>query len=416
MATLKFMVLGKSETVSIYVRYSFSREKTLQRKTGFQIKLKDWSTVKAQPILRDENLKDLKFRLDKLSLHIEDSCNKAINSGIEISNDWLQEQIDVFNKRKQIVDLDILTNYIQKYIDEAPFKQNQNKEIGLSNGRIQNIKLFKSTILRYELGAFKGKSILIKNIDLKFVENFKMWLLNQDYSVNYVGKNIANIRTMCLDAAKNDIETSTQVKNIKGLSEQKPPEQIIYLNESEQKLIKEATLTREALINARKWLLLGCLIGQRGGDLLSITEGNIKEIKGKKIIELRQQKTNKIVAIPLLPNALEIIEDGMPYKIALTKFNEYIKEVCKSAGLIVPTHGRKKLKSKSPTVKGIYPKHELISSHICRRSFATNFYARIPTPILMNITAHGTEKMFLTYIGKTSYDNAEQMLEYFAKL
>ena len=34
----------------------------------------------------------------------------------------------------------------------------------------------------------------------------------------------------------------------------------------------------------------------------------------------------------------------------------------------------------------------------------------------MNITAHGTEKVFLKYIGKTTYDNAYQMLEYFSKL
>ncbi|MNE83018.1 hypothetical protein D3C80_1797950 [compost metagenome] len=34
----------------------------------------------------------------------------------------------------------------------------------------------------------------------------------------------------------------------------------------------------------------------------------------------------------------------------------------------------------------------------------------------MNITAHGTERMFLSYIGKTTYDNAYQMLDYFSKL
>ena len=67
-------------------------------------------------------------------------------------------------------------------------------------------------------------------------------------------------------------------------------------------------------------------------------------------------------------------------------------------------------------VSGMYNKYELITSHVCRRSFATNFYGRIPTPILMNITAHGTERMFLNYIGKTTYDNAYQMLEYFSKL
>ena len=68
------------------------------------------------------------------------------------------------------------------------------------------------------------------------------------------------------------------------------------------------------------------------------------------------------------------------------------------------------------TTIGLFPKHEIISSHVCRRSFASNFYSKIPTPILMNITAHSREEIFLSYIGKTTYENAHQMLEYFAKL
>ena len=129
-------------------------------------------------------------------------------------------------------------------------------------------------------------------------------------------------------------------------------------------------------------------------------------------------------------------------KISLVKFNEYIKQVCQIAEINTPTKGRKKPKGTkpaaevendkpkiyiplherkktivtNPTIKGVFPKWEVISSHVCRRSFATNFYGRIPTPVLMNITAHGTEKMFLSYIGKTTYDNAFQMLEYFSKL
>lgn len=51
---------------------------------------------------------------------------------------------------------------------------------------------------------------------------------------------------------------------------------------------------------------------------------------------------------------------------------------------------------------GNYEKFKLISSHIGRRSFATNFYGEeeYPTPLLMSVTGHGTEKMFLEYIGK----------------
>ncbi len=416
MATLKFKLRNESDNSNIYVYYSISQKIRLWRKTGFVINFKDWNAEKEQSRLRDDDAKKLNIRLGELKLYLEKQYNNAVIYGIEFTGDWLQDKIDVFNNKVPVVDLDIFTNYIQKYIDDAPYKQNQKKELGLSSGRVQNLKLFKSTILKYEFEALRGKSILVKEVNLQFLEKYKTWMFSKGYSANYVGKNIANFRTVCRDAFKNDIETSTQVNNFKGLSESKAPQDIIFLSEAEQEAIKKAVLTREALINARKWLLLGCLIGQRAGDLLSITENNIKEISGAKIIELKQQKTGKLVAIPLLPKAIEIIESGMPYKISLSRFNEYIKDVCKEAELNTPTKWRKKETQGEPSVIKVSPKHEAVSSHICRRSFATNFYGRIPTPILMNITAHGTERMFLSYIGKTTYDNAHQMLEYFSKL
>ncbi len=416
MATVKFLLQSKKDNSNIYIRYSISRDNVLKRKTGFLIDAKDWSDDKSMPKTGNEDLKALKIKLEKLAIFISEAHNANISKGIEFTGSWLELQIDLFNKKIPIVNLDVLTTYIQKYIDEAPFKQNAKKELGLSKGRIQNIKLFKATILRYEADALKKKSILIKDIDLKFVERYKMWLLVQGYSPNYVGKNIANIRTICLDAAKNDIETSPQIKNIKGITESREPEDIVFLSEEEQEAIKNAPLIREALINARKWLLLGCLIGQRGGDLLNLTNKNLKEINGMKLIELKQQKTGKPVAIPLLPEAVEIIESGWPYKISLVHFNEYIKDVCEAAKLYTPTKGRKKISQGKPAVKDVYAKYEMVSSHICRRSFATNFYGRIPTPILKDITGHGSERMFLAYIGKTSYDSAYHMLEYFSKL
>jgi integrase len=248
------------------------------------------------------------------------------------------------------------------------------------------------------------------------VEEFKRWRLSKGYSINTVGDNIKSLKTICNDASKNDIETSPKLISIKSISESKAPEAIIFLSEDEQKTIKNITLIRESQINARKWLLLGCLIGQRGGDLLNIKPSNIKELGGIKIIELKQQKTKKSVSIPLNEDALDIIKDGLPYKISLKNFNKHIKDICKLAELNTPTIGRKKKSNDTPTIKSIYPKWELMSSHCCRRSFGSNYYGRIPTPILMNITAHSTETMFLAYIGKPNIDYALQMMDYLNKL
>lgn len=416
MATLKYILQSNSENSNIYIRFSIDRKTLLKRKTGFVVNAKNWHVSKEQINLKDEDTKILNTKLRDLKIFIENSYNKAVNNGTDLDGDWLRLQIDLFNNKIPVIELDLLINYTQKYIDDAPLKQNAKKELGLSSGRIKNIKLFKNIVKRFEEEEFNGKNIVIRDVNLLFVEKFKSWLFEKKYSINYVGKIISNLKMICIEASKNNIEISNQIKNIKKISESKQPDEIIILNEEEQQIIKNTNLVNSSHINARKWLLLGCLIGQRGGDLLNIKESDIKSINGMKIIELKQQKTGKLVAIPLLPEALKIVESGMPHKISLTKFNEYIKKICEIAGLTSPTKGRKKLASNSATEKGIYPKHEVVCSHICRRSFATNFYGKIPTPILMNITAHGTESMFLSYIGKTTYDNAYQMLEYFSKI
>lgn len=259
MATLKYLLQSKTETSNIYLRYSLGRGNLFKRKTGLIINYKDWNVEKGLPRTNRDDLKNLKAKLDKLSVFINDKFNEATSLGSEITGDWLQVQIDNYNQKFPVVDLDILTNYIQKYIDDAPYKQNQKKQTGLSVGRVRNIKLFGNTIRRYETEQLKSKQIIIREINLDFVEKFKLWLFGKGYSINYVGKNIANIKTICLDASKNGIETSVQINSVKSISEAKEPEDIIVLSEFEQEEISKLELKREALINARKWLLLGCM-------------------------------------------------------------------------------------------------------------------------------------------------------------
>lgn len=416
MATLKFILRSKNDNSNIYAYYSIDRTKRLYRKTGKIIDPINWSLDKSRPFLRDEVLKALNIYLDKLESHLKQCYNDGVENGTEFTGEWLQLQIDIFNGKKVVNEHDILTNYINKYVDDAPFKTKANGKIGLSHGRIVNFKKFHNRIKLYETESLKGKSILIKDVTPQFVEKYKRWTLAKGYSINTVGDNIKYLKTICIEAKKNNIEVSPNLMAIKSISEHKEPEEIIFLTEDEQQTIKNITLLRDALLNARKWLLLGCLIGQRGGDLLNITSKNIKQLSGIQVIELKQQKTNKLVSIPLNDDALDIIKDGLPYKISLQHFNEYIKEICKIAELNEPTVGRKKITNNAPTIKGIYAKWELMSSHCCRRSFGSNYYGRIPTPILMNITAHGSERMFLAYIGKPNIDYALQMMDYLDKL
>ena len=46
-----------------------------------------------------------------------------------------------------------------------------------------------------------------------------------------------------------------------------------------------------------------------------------------------------------------------------------------------------------------------------RRSFASNYYGKIETPLLMNITGHSKESAFLTYIG--THQNKDALADLF---
>ena len=56
-------------------------------------------------------------------------------------------------------------------------------------------------------------------------------------------------------------------------------------------------------------------------------------------------------------------------------------------------------------------KYEFVTSHIMRRSFASNYYGKIETPLLMNITGHSKESTFLTYIG--THQNKDALADLF---
>nr|WP_302846529.1 tyrosine-type recombinase/integrase [Polaribacter irgensii] len=165
------------------------------------------------------------------------------------------------------------------------------------------------------------------------------------------------------------------------------------------------------LENAKNWLIIGVRTGARVSDLLNFTKDNIKN----GFIEYSAQKTNQKIVLPLHQQVREILETNkgeFPRKISSQKFNDYIKKVCENVGMNEEVNGSKSIKLKKGVwrkVKDDYKKHELVSSHIMRRSFSTNHYGKLPTPLIMAVTGHTTEKMFLNYIGKTANDNAETL-------
>ncbi|UYW01756.1 tyrosine-type recombinase/integrase [Flavobacterium agricola] len=182
----------------------------------------------------------------------------------------------------------------------------------------------------------------------------------------------------------------------------------------------EETELSESLQNAKDWLIISCFTGQRVSDFMRFNSSMIRIEDGIKYIEFTQQKTSKKMTLPLHPKVIEILDKRggeFPYKISDQKYNDFIKVVCKTAGLNQSTSGSKVVdvdgKGKYRKQEGVYEKWELVTSHIGRRSFATNFYGTIPTTYLIYATGHSSESEFLNYIGKSNKDLAKELFNYF---
>jgi len=416
MATVKFRLVGKNNTSNIYIRVLNGRKLDIQAKTDLFINSKEWQIKNNLPKQSTATNKNLTTDLLKLKAFILDKFNDGNSNGLKINKDWLKHNLDVyFGCITETTQSDLLTDAIQSIIDEAPTRKNAKGGIGLSKSRVNAYTSLKKIINEYQ----KQNTFKVKDVNVKFAKDFLKYLLNiKMYQKSYALKKIADLKTVCNDASFYGIETSTQLKKIDSTKTKN--ENILYLNLKELQAIEDVVLLNEALKNACKWLLLGCNIGQRGGDLLMLDETNFVNRNGLDVIELKQKKTQKNVTIPVLEKTKEIIKSGLPYKISIQKFNKHIKEICKIAGIhelikdakITVIENGKGNKEKRK-ISGIYPKWELMSSHVCRRSFCTNLYGVLPTPLIMSISAHSSEKMLLNYIGKDSLDFAQQIADFY---
>ena len=409
MATIKYILQSKSENAPIYLRLSLDKNKSVKRRIGLYINPKEWSSPTGLPKQTNSKNKNLITDLRDLREFILKEINKSSSKGEGITGDWLAFKIDVYFERiSESKQSEYITDAIQVVKEKSKLKKNGKGGIGLSKSRINAYTNLNNLIENFQ----KAKKHKIKDVNLKFGNDFLKFLIDDEsYGEKYAIKKLSDLKTVCYSAESDGIKVNPQFKKIPTPSIEN--DYIIYLTPDELKKVENLDIINKSLNNARRWLLLGCNIGQRGGDLLSLTTDNFINRGGLDVIELKQEKGSANITIPVLGKTREIFDEGLPYKISIQKFNKYAKKVCLLAEINEQTEGLlydKEIKRKK---LGIYEKWKLIGSHVCRRSFATNNYGILPTPLLMRITGHKTEKMFLKYIGKNSLDYAQQIADFY---
>ncbi|MDQ3190251.1 MAG: site-specific integrase [Bacteroidota bacterium] len=402
MATIKYIIRGKSETSSIYLRFKEGRLIDITAKTNYIINSKDWSNSKGYPHKKESKGKQLNEDLIKLSADLIKHYNNSVGKQI-INTQWLKEFIN------PPVLVETIPTKLSSYIDY--FNLHKKNAIGTSTYKRNNV--YKHLIERFEKS--NKTEYFIKDVHADFQLQFEDYCTKEKYSPNTIARTVKFIKTICYHAQDNGIETHFQLKKI---SVKLKKTEKIYLTMDELEKINNKNFEFDYLINARDWLIISCETAQRVSDFMRFNKEMIRFEGEVPLIEFTQVKTGKNMVIPLSPKVRAILRKrngDFPRRISDQRYNEYIKEVCRIAGLTESIKGSKTVTLDKVTrkVSGVFPKHELVTSHIGHRSGATNKYGHIPTSLLKYMTGHSTESEFLKYIGKTETEKAIQLAEYF---
>lgn len=417
MATINFLFRSTKEEAPLTVRLLFRNNNTdyvFATNTQYVVTKHYWT--KQHDIKKPKELTvvnkqhEVTEEINKIEKHVLTAFN-SVSIGV-VNKEWLQNQIGLYyNPSVPAEQLpNDLIGYFDKYLE---FKKNE-----ITPNTKKKINVIKQLLIRYV--DYTKKPLNLTDVDGNFKMSFEAYCLEKLYAPNTIATALKFIKTICNHAKSYGLDISVQLSNIK-IKQTKVDS--VYLTFDDLDKIEKTDKTKftDSLLNARDWLIISCYTGQRISDFMRFTDKQIRVENGKSLLEFTQVKTGKNMTVPLHKKVLEILKKRkgkFPYAISDQKYNAYIKTVCQIAEIDEVVSGSKKSETEEDSgiyrkETGTFKKWELVTSHIGRRSFATNFYGKIPTTYLIYVTGHSTETMFLTYIGKSNKDLAMELVNYF---
>lgn len=290
--------------------------------------------------------------------------------------------------------------------------------------KAQTIWNYTNTLRRYkEFIADNGLKDTFAVFDEDFQAKFDDYLINeQELAMNTIVASHSQLKTM-LKVAYNKgllrdssfLRWTSKTINFTHIYLTDKELNDLYQLELTDEIRKENNVGKESHIEeSRDLFIISARTGLRFSDLCHIRTATWNMEEGKETMTILVQKTNDRLSIPLHQQVIDLYNkyNGiLPLPVDKSKYNKHVRLCAKLAGIseTIETFAWEKGR---PVIKA-KPKHELISSHTGRRSFATNLYKVCKSPHqVMNLTGHQTEENFKRYICVNQAEMAEVVRKY----
>jgi len=415
--------LQRNRKPQIYIRFIDGKKTDLTIKTGINVQAKFWNAKTQKIRLTNDmpNAINVNIKLEKLKSYLFDKYNTDFATGKIINKQWIEVAIlDFFNRpkteqKKSEKHTIFFTDFAIWWLDnKAPnYKTTTGKPM-----TINRIKQYQQNIEL--INEFQNKNKLqLQNINTSWINDFLDFITTtKGYATSTANAIITNFKFFCFRAEELNIQINKSYKQRVFTQKQDKTIKQPYLNETEIKTIFNYDFQSNQLNETRDNFIIGLWTGLRVSDFLKRLK--INDIKND-FIEIQTQKTKTYVAIPLHHQIKEILKrrnGQLPPKISIQHFNRNIKKICEIVGInaemLGSITGRTSQNSKRKKT-GVYKKYQLVSSHICRRSFCTNLFGKVPNSVIMSVAGWTSERQMLDYVKLTHIEQAKELKIYWDK-
>jgi integrase len=412
---VKIIIKGNN----LYCRLTAGRQIDVSKKLGITIPMQFWDpkNEKIKNAYNFENKDKINAKLYNLKAKIINKFNFDNINGEIIDGHWLEKAINECFGRSPLVAGKIemwkiyLLDFCTYWLKNECSKTNETA--------IKQYRVFVDLHLTNYLKENNLNKIKIKEVSNKNIENFINYLLAKDYAPDTVKRHATRFKFFLTKAENMNLEVNKNYKEPIKVNISKDAETVneIYLTEKEIESIFNLDYSKDILLdNIRDNFIIGLYTGLRVSDFNNnLNQTNI--IDG--FIEIKTKKTGSTVAIPMHKFIVEILKKRngqLPINVHDVTFNKQIKKICQKAEITEITQGYVFDSVTKRNKLDYYQKHELVSSHICRRSFATNLFGKVQNHVIQAVGGWATEQMMLHYIKKSNREQAEELKKYWDKL
>ena len=393
------------ENVPIFMRVSFGSTR-IKLSTGYKIDLDKWDD-KAQRVKRNCMNKSLQTASD-------------INMELSKQENAIQAAFKDFENTETMPSVEELKEAFQKQLKRKIESEKEEKAKGPSPSKIfwkaydefirtcgtanewTDATYARFSVLKNHLLAF-NKRVSFGTFNEKGILGFTEYMRKTNHRNVTVEKNMKLLRWFLRWCYNNGIYNDNTFEKFRPKlksSEQK----IIFLTRDELQRIRDLEIpeTKNYLERVRDVFLFCCFTGLRYSDVYNLRKSDIKDGQ----IEITTIKTHDYLVIELNDHSRAILEkyedvhfegDKALPVISNQKMNTYLKELGKLAGIDEPIKQTYYIGNERK--EEVHPKHELLASHVGRRTFICNALSLgIPAQVVMKWTGHSDYKAMKPYI------------------